>query len=141
MTRCRRAAHFFSPASRGGETDGRPREIAEQYTVLANTQTAQNTQIHSVFNTQCKLYLRGVGVECVAGGTVRGLSWVCVVARACVLSWVEILYKWGGASLPGGLHVFINTPSVTYIINRTSGLLKSAHLIALSRNWVYSGTI
>ena len=30
------------------------------------------------------------GVECVAGGTVRGLSWVCVVARACVLSWVEI---------------------------------------------------
>ena len=25
------------------------------------------------------------------GGTVRGLSWVCVVARACVLSWVEIL--------------------------------------------------
>ena len=31
------------------------------------------------------------GVECVAGGTVRGLSWVCVVARACVLSWVEIL--------------------------------------------------
>ena len=24
------------------------------------------------------------------GGTVRGLSWVCV-ARACVLSWVEIL--------------------------------------------------
>ena len=31
------------------------------------------------------------GVECVAGGTVRGLSWVCVVARACVLSWVEML--------------------------------------------------
>ena len=70
---------------------------------LTNTKYMYRSRFGEAWAARCRgiisdyVTLRHVpyrpGVECVAGGTVRGLSWVCVVARACVLSWVEILYR------------------------------------------------